>query len=1492
VVVLDPGHGGSRAVGGSSPNNAHGPNGLLEKNLTLDIARRVRALLSGRARVIMTRDDDTNLSLATRAHLARDNQADVFLSIHLNGFHNPQVDGTEVWVARDASARSRTLAQSVLDHMMTRAPGPNRGVRESNLGVLLSERHAPQTAACLAEVVFLTNVEEARRLEREEYRQRFADAIAQAISLNLHGTGFAAQSMAAAIGGYDGSMQIGRQMAGQFKAQSLASRIRFVLVHSVGKNGVNNGDDVWALKDRLIGLGFDWLSSDRTVDSETIKCIKLFQSIIEGRNTVSGDGRIDVPGATYRWLQAANAPRWQIMPTGSATEGFYNAELADTADHHDYGTNWLANSIKAAAASYRAVYLTAHSAAALLTLNDVSLRRGGDTPDHAGHECGLAADLRLPRTDGTALGATTYNHSLYDRNAARAMLQALRAQTLFSRIFFNDAVLISEGLCTALHGHDDHIHFEIKPPDQGGIELIDVSDAVTASYEDSGWSQAADAEWNVEAPDEAFGMSISTPGRSLQNATCSSSATLVGRLEDNCALLARHGRRTPNLILHWNEIPAGTCEIDVVVHFHGWANRQLLAAFHPPVTPDQMTALHKEGASGLDFLEPHPGAGTSPVRRTRPTLGILPLGHFSGARGRGYDFPFFTDSRSVEGLQQIIDYSLNLLATSAMHITPGSLRRGRLILTAHSGGGSAISQILRHTVAGSGTQRVRRYNPDELHLFDALYSDEEPVIDWATARMDQDMSALPPAGPQRRTYMLSRGGALRAFYRPCAAADSSETETHSRCLNVSLRSRLTAQPFLIDWYRVQEGSVEHEAMPASYGFALLADASATVSASSSPSDRSRPACAPAWSASDCHQRRLPNARATAPASSHSIASVTALDDRRHSGPLPYREAVAAVNERCNLHVAEWASKLNDAEARLARGLMPRLPLTALQDLDAEQSCYSVVHEDHANHRRRLQAVLDRVRAWIFDITQSAIGQIENDTQRNHFLTMNWSPVRYPGNPGNTTPAANLFSELARLVPERRVPHLVNFIDIDNLVVDVPNSSCPGCGANQHGQACRLLPVARDSFVAMRAAANATQPGVVLRITSGWRSATTQQNLGAAQPNRVAVAGNRSAHRYGLAIDLCLSVTGLRLRETTTEPVTGLVEMYKSPAYKWMFLHAAEFGWYPYRNEPWHWEYNPPGFPEGFAALVRDTRAAQRTATGTSLESVNAPSPPGGRAGGPAIAQQATFTHPAVAQILEHVNASPLVNYSWKDRGKAKIGYLKGMALSYARVYCKYSLRPGEPENFRDQFTVKMAKGIGPHANPATDAIAKYANQLRQFGADVSVDGVDVLRGLFTILIGLGMRESAGKHCVGWDRGKITGWGNPAKAVVPTATNAEAGLFQISYDIGVGPQGDFKDLYERYKRRPSSGFLQYFSEDVTCSVAEAQNFGAGVGQDFQQFSKECPAFTVELAALALRTRADHWNPIITDKVELRRECWSLLVGIETAIDDLDGCIAVD
>ena len=250
---------------------------------------------------------------------------------------------------------------------------------------------------------------------------------------------------------------------------SAAARCSFaeplVLQGSVGHRGRNAPEDVTALRRRLCSLGFRWVDTElTTADDALVDAIRLFQSIVEARNVVSGDGRVDVPGGTYDWLRSANAPRWVRMPAGSVDLGLDNHELRDTHDDHDWGTSWMVETLQGAGRNYKRDYLDAgHADATPLTINDVSLPRGGDTPDHAGHECGMAGDVRLPRTDGEA-GEITRRDELYDRGAARAQLKAFLAQPLFRRALFNDSVLIAEGLCRRSPNHDHHIHFEILAP--------------------------------------------------------------------------------------------------------------------------------------------------------------------------------------------------------------------------------------------------------------------------------------------------------------------------------------------------------------------------------------------------------------------------------------------------------------------------------------------------------------------------------------------------------------------------------------------------------------------------------------------------------------------------------------------------------------------------------------------------------------------------------------------------------------------------------------------------------------------------------------------------------------------------------------------------------------------------------------------------------------------------------------------------------------------
>jgi hypothetical protein len=235
------------------------------------------------------------------------------------------------------------------------------------------------------------------------------------------------------------------------------------LTGSVGLNGLNKPADVLAVTARLADLGYK-LKKDSKVTSGLIATINLFQSIIAGRVQVRGDGVIDVGQKTHQFLNAANAPAWQEMPKGSREEGFINHdELQGATDHH-YGTNWLVDAIRAAATLYLQGHLQTNQSAAVIQTNDLSLQQGGDTPDHSTHETGLSCDLRLPRRDGKA--GTIWQDPAYDRAAMRAMLKAIWAQNAqeVKRVFFNDTVLIKEGLCQPLASHDNHVHIDILAP--------------------------------------------------------------------------------------------------------------------------------------------------------------------------------------------------------------------------------------------------------------------------------------------------------------------------------------------------------------------------------------------------------------------------------------------------------------------------------------------------------------------------------------------------------------------------------------------------------------------------------------------------------------------------------------------------------------------------------------------------------------------------------------------------------------------------------------------------------------------------------------------------------------------------------------------------------------------------------------------------------------------------------------------------------------------
>src|SRR5207248_2328157 len=145
---------------------------------------------------------------------------------------------------------------------------------------------------------------------------------------------------------------------------------------------------------------------------------------------------------------------------------------------------------------------------------------------------------------------------------------------------------------------------------------------------------------------------------------------------------------------------------------------------------------------------------------------------------------------------------------------------------------------------------------------------------------------------------------------------------------------------------------------------------------------------------------------------------------------------------------------------------------------------------------------------------------------------------------------------------------------------------------------------------------------------------------------------------------------------------------------------------------------------------------------------------------PAWASQLTQAD-AISHISELAAASAIASYKWANRGKAPPGYIKGMAVSYAKVY--YDLGTGNAN------AVEMAKAVT--ADASKDALKHYEDIFQQAGMDNTKDGEDTLRHLFVLMLGLGMRESSGRYCEGRDR----------SANNTTAETAEAGLFQTSFN---------------------------------------------------------------------------------------------------------------
>ncbi|HET9308506.1 MAG TPA: N-acetylmuramoyl-L-alanine amidase [Candidatus Sulfotelmatobacter sp.] len=217
-IVIDPGHGGH-------DTGTIGPNGLEEKDLVLEVGRRLGKLLQTRlgAEVIYTRKNDTFIPLETRTAIANQQRADLFISIHANSSGDPAARGVETYylnftsspdalevaarenavseksiyelqdlvkkiTLKDKIEESREFAADVQEslHSGLAAKSPairNRGVKKAPFIVLIGAN----MPSILAEISFVSNPTDEHRLETSEYRQRIAESLYHGIAKYVDG---------------------------------------------------------------------------------------------------------------------------------------------------------------------------------------------------------------------------------------------------------------------------------------------------------------------------------------------------------------------------------------------------------------------------------------------------------------------------------------------------------------------------------------------------------------------------------------------------------------------------------------------------------------------------------------------------------------------------------------------------------------------------------------------------------------------------------------------------------------------------------------------------------------------------------------------------------------------------------------------------------------------------------------------------------------------------------------------------------------------------------------------------------------------------------------------------------------------------------------------------------------------------------------------------------------------------------------------------------
>jgi len=246
---------------------------------------------------------------------------------------------------------------------------------------------------------------------------------------------------------------------------------------------------------------------------------------------------------------------------------------------------------------------------------------------------------------------------------------------------------------------------------------------------------------------------------------------------------------------------------------------------------------------------------------------------------------------------------------------------------------------------------------------------------------------------------------------------------------------------------------------------------------------------------------------------------------------------------------------------------------------------------------------------------------------------------------------------------------------------------------------------------------------------------------------------------------------------------------------------------------------------------------------------------------PPPTQPVGVSEQAVSNIAD---ASQCRRYNFAGRGQAPAGFLRGLAITFAKAVC-------DP-NRADVVTV----GSATLGAATTDALNWYGATLTaKLGARTA--GLTTVRQLYTLLVGLGMRESSGVYCTGRDM----------SASFSSADTAEAGLFQTSW--GAHTKSPLMtSLYNTYLSSTNGCASSYFKGGVpTCSASNLKNWGTTTqdGYRWQALTKNCPAFAAEYAAVLLRYNGGskgEWGPLRTKAAEVVPACHDMFKAVQAYV----------